>query len=98
EIKLTRTATGAIRETKSSTQGEYRFDLLDPGDYTISVNASGFKAVEDSNLHLQVAQSSQFDVPLAVGSTSERVVVEAGVSTLETQSMAQGTVIGEEKV
>ena len=98
EIRLTRRATGAVRETKSTTSGEYRFDLLDPGDYTIRVTAAGFKILEDSNIHLQVAQSSQFDAPLAVGAVTEQVVVEAGVSTLETQSIAQGTVIGQEKV
>jgi hypothetical protein len=97
-IRLTRTATGAVRQTKSTAQGEYRFDLLDPGGYTIRVEAPGFKTLEDTNLHLQVAQLSQFDATLALGAVTEQVVVEAGVSTLETQSMAQGTVVGEEKV
>src|SRR5271157_221076 len=98
EIRLTRPATGAVREAKTAASGEYRFDLLDPGDYTIRVTAPGFKTAEDSSIQLHVAQSSQFDVPLAVGAVSEQVVIEAGVSTLETQSIAQGAVISREKV
>jgi hypothetical protein len=73
-----------VRETKSESNGEYRFDLLDAGEYTIRVTAAGFKALEDSAIQLHVAQSSQFDVPLAVGAVSEQVVIAAGVSTLET--------------
>jgi len=98
EIQLTRSATGAVRTDKTGASGEYRFDLLDPGDYTIRVTAAGFKTVEDSAIQLHVAQSSQFDVPLTVGAVTDRVVVEAGVSTLEAQSIAQGAVIGQEKV
>jgi len=98
EIRLSRPATGAVREAKTTASGEYRFDLLDPGDYTIRVTAPGFKTAEDSAIQLHVAQSSQFDVPLAVGAVSEQVVIESGVSTLETQSIAQGAVISQEKV
>jgi hypothetical protein len=98
ELRLTRSATGAVRETKTSASGEYRFDLLDPGEYTIRVTAKGFKATEDSAIQLHVAQSSQFDVPLAVGAVSEQVVIQAEVSALETQSIAQGAVISQEKV
>ena len=79
-LRLTRQSTGAARDALSSSQGEYRIDLLEPGDYAIQVTAPGFKTFEDSKIHLQVAQTSQFDVPLALGATSEVVSVEAEVS------------------
>jgi hypothetical protein len=97
-IRLTRQATGAARETVSSSLGEYRIDLLDPGDYSIQVTVPGFRRFEDSRIHLQVAQVSQFDVPLTVGATSDEVMVESEVSPLETGTVAQGTVISQEKV
>jgi hypothetical protein len=97
-VRLTRQTTGAARETLSSGQGDYRLDLLDPGDYSIQVSVPGFKTFEDSRVHLPVAQTSQLDIRLAVGATSDAVKVEADVSPLETGTAAQGTVIGQEKV
>jgi hypothetical protein len=95
---LTQTATGANRDTLSSTTGEYRLDLLEPGDYSISVSAKGFKVFEDPKIHLQVAKASHLDVPLTVGAASEQILVQADVSQLNTESIAQGAVISEEKV
>ena len=98
KIRLTQTATGANRDTLSSTTGEYRLDLLEPGDYSISVSAPGFKVFEDPKIHLQVAKASQLDVPLTVGPASEQILVQGDVSQLNTESIAQGAVISEEKV
>ena len=58
ETRLTRNATGAVRQTVTSVSGEYRLDLLEPDDYTIRVTAPGFKTFEDAHIHLQVAQAS----------------------------------------
>src|SRR5580704_458543 len=63
QLTLTATATGSVRSTSSLTGGIYRFDLLQPGDYAIKATVAGFKTFEDQNLHLQVAQSSSFDIP-----------------------------------
>ncbi|MGO9262786.1 MAG: TonB-dependent receptor domain-containing protein [Bryobacteraceae bacterium] len=98
QIRLTRLATGAARAAAAGTDGEYRLDLLDPGDYAVRVTAPGFKTFEDSNIHLQVAQASQLNVPLTVGATSEEVQVHADVSPLDTENVAQGTVISQEKI
>jgi hypothetical protein len=98
QIRLTRQATGAVRAAAAGTDGSYRFDLLDPGDYVVGVSAKGFKTFEDSNVHLQVAQASQLDVPLTIGATADKVVVHTGVSPLDTENVAQGTVITQEKI
>src|SRR5258708_7769232 len=63
KIHLTSQATGAVRERVASTTGEYRIDVLEPGDYSIRVEAPGFKTFEDPRIHLQVAQFSQLNVP-----------------------------------
>ena len=98
QLTVTSKATGAIRSTTTLTEGLYRFDLLQPGDYGIKVTAAGFKTFEDQGLHLQVAQSSSFDIPLTLGAVTEAVEVTSQVSALETASSAQGTVISSEKV
>jgi len=98
QVRLTSQSTGAVRATLSSIAGEYRVDLLLPGDYSLRVTADGFKTFEDSKIHLQVAQVSQLDVPLVVGAPAESVQVEAEVSPLVAETMSQGTVVSEEKI
>jgi hypothetical protein len=98
QLRLTNDATGATRQTISSALGEYRFDLLEPGDYSLRVTANGFRPSETPKLHLQVAQTSQFNVALTLGTTTEAVTVQADVSPLTTESVGQGTVITQEKV
>ncbi|MGO9231399.1 MAG: TonB-dependent receptor domain-containing protein [Bryobacteraceae bacterium] len=98
QLRLTSQSTGAAREALASGEGEYRIELLPPGDYSLRVTATGFKIFEDSKIHLQVAQVSQLDVPLAVGAASDSVQVQAEVSPLETESVSQGTVVSQEKI
>jgi hypothetical protein len=98
ELTLTAKATGARRAAVSQSGGAYRIDLLQPGDYSASVKAAGFKVFEDPNIHLQVAQSSTFDISLTLGAVTESVQVNSEVSQLEAASVAQGTVISAEKV
>jgi hypothetical protein len=98
KVHLTQTTTGAVRDTLTSSAGDYRLDTLEPGDYSITVTAAGFKVFEDPKIHLQVALSSQFNVPLTIGSTSDSITVEGDVSLLNGESIAQGSVISQEKV
>ncbi len=98
QVRVTRQSTGATRETLTSTDGVYRLELLDPGDYDVRVTAPGFKTYEDTGIHLQVAQSSQLNVALALGATTDSVMVQADVSPLEADSVGQGTVVSQEKV
>ncbi|PWT96840.1 MAG: hypothetical protein C5B51_32435 [Terriglobia bacterium] len=96
-VRLNKLSTGATRETLSGIDGAYRLELIEPGDYSLSVAANGFKTQEYKNIHLQVAQASQLIVTLAVGVLSEHVSVTETVSQLEAVTVAQGTVVGEEK-
>ena len=96
--RLTDNATGFARTAASRADGFYRFDLLPPGDYSIRISLAGFKTFEDSRLHLEVARTSSFDIPLALGAVTESVQVDAAVSPLVTASAAQGTVISSAEV
>jgi hypothetical protein len=97
-VRLTRQSTGSVRESVTDTTGNYRFDLLEPGEYSLRVTAAGFKAYDAAGIHLQVALASQLDASLSVGTVQEEVSVQADVSPVNTESIAQGTVISEEKV
>jgi hypothetical protein len=97
-IQLRSNSTSAVRTALSGADGRYQFNLLPPGEYEISAEATGFKKFVASGIHVQVAQQSQLNISLQVGSTTDSVQVEASVSMLNAESVAQGTVISQEKI
>src|SRR5579883_1108440 len=97
-ISLIRQSTGDTRQTLSDSAGAYRFDLLEPGEYSLHATAAGFSVYNVSSIHLQVALASQLDVHLVIGGTQLEVSVDADVSPVNAETIAQGTVISEEKI
>src|SRR5262249_11108454 len=80
------------------TNGRTAYRLLAPGKYEIRAEAAGFKKFLAADIHVQVAQQSQLNIGLQVGNTTESVQVEAAVSMLNTESVAQGTTVSQEKI
>jgi len=77
--------TSATIKTRTSTNGEYVVALLQPGMYTISVEATGFARGKHTDVTLNVQQTLQIDFQMALGRVSERVtVVATGAPVLQT--------------
>ena len=98
QIVLTNESTGAARKIVSGDTGAYIFTLIRPGKYDIEAVAPGFKTFHDTGFQIDVAAPAQLNIQLEIGAVSESVQVEGVVSMLNTESAAQGTVIGEEKI
>ena len=60
-------STGSERKTESNSEGLYAITNLIPGEYEITVDASGFKKLLIGSLNLQVGQNVSRDVTLEVG-------------------------------
>ena len=97
-IHLTNRSTGATRTLESSDAGNFLFTLLPPGRYDVEASAPGFRTFANLSVPVDVASPARLDIALEVGSISERVEVTEVFSPLNTESAAQGTVIGEEKI
>ncbi len=97
-IRLKNQTTGAERKIESGANGSYNFSLIPPGRYEIEATASGFRTFHDTGIQIDVATPAHLEIPLEVGAVSERVEVTGVVSLLNTESAAQGTIIGEEKI
>ena len=82
-ITLNNTATNVSRATKTDTSGNYRFVSLAPGDYKISVTASGF-APAAVTVTLLTSQTADVPVKLSVGSVTESVNVTTEAPILDT--------------
>jgi hypothetical protein len=98
QIRLRNQATGAERKSTSGTTGEYVFSLIPAGRYDIEAAAEGFRTFHDAGFPVDVAAPAHLDVQLEVGAVSNKVEVVEQVSMLNTESAAQGTVIGDEKI
>src|SRR3954469_2433392 len=98
EVKVTQTATGAVRTVSSGPDGGYVFPALPVGPYQLEVSKQGFSRYVQSGIVLQVDSNPTIDVPLKVGSVSEQVVVEASATMVETQSSGVGQVIDQQRV
>lgn len=85
-VILVNEATKAERSAVTSSAGIFDFQALTPGNYTISVEASGFKRAVARNIVINVATSSSVIIPLEVGLAGESVTVTAAQETINTTS------------
>ncbi len=73
-VVVTSKSTGETRTTLTNESGNYRFDLLGAGAYTVKVSQQGFSAVVQ-NVELLVGQTATANATLTPGATSEVVEV-----------------------
>lgn len=72
---------------KTNDAGEFVFPGLQPGNYTLTVEAAGFKKLEKPGIPLDANDKLDLGaVPLQVGAISESVEVSAQVALLQTES------------
>lgn len=73
--------------------GDYTAPALNPGKYSVTVEAKGFSRTVSGNLVLEVQQSLRQDFKLAVGSVQNTVEVTAETQMLHTEDQTVGQVI-----
>src|ERR1041385_2461456 len=83
EITLTNKETGATRTTKTNDAGEYRFELIPAGTYTIKVTAQGFSAGEAKDVVVQIGRTVTQNFTLQPGGGSETVEVTAAAPLVD---------------
>ncbi|MCU1325246.1 MAG: TonB-dependent receptor plug [Bryobacterales bacterium] len=81
--------TASSQKQVSSDAGEFVFDLLRVGTYTIRIEAQGFKAFTATGLELAAAQHVRRTFGLQVGSVSETVNVDSTTPLVNTVSAEQ---------
>jgi Carboxypeptidase regulatory-like domain len=97
-VTITSQATGISREAKTNDSGYYLIPLLPVSTYTIQVQSSGFKTVEQKDLRLQVDEHRELDFTLLPASVTEKVEVSATQVAVETTAPTLGQVITSEEV
>ncbi len=76
QVTLVNTGTNLKRSVTANANGEYAFNIIDAGTYTVTVEAPGFNKDEFSNLVLQARETKRVDAAMAVGSDVQTVEVQ----------------------
>ena len=97
-VKVTQTATGAVRTANSGTDGAYVLANLPIGPYLLEVTKDGFTKYAQSGIVLQVDSNPTIDVSMKVGSVNEQVTVQADANMVETHTTSVGTVVDNQRV
>ena len=92
-VTLSSAERGVERATKTNGAGRYSFSQLPPSTYTLIVAASGFTKYEQHGIILNAAQESGQNVKLAPGSVTQKVVVNANASILNTSNANVSTLV-----
>jgi hypothetical protein len=93
QVIIKNEATGAIFNAKTVGNGTFSIPALDPGTYTVTVTASGFKQAIVTGVKLDAGTPASVQVTLEVGATTETVTVQGGGDVVQTQSAAVSTTI-----
>src|SRR5690349_17371286 len=75
-VTVTQAATNQVRTVTTNDSGEYVVAQLQPGEYSVKVDATGFKSTINQNIVLQTDETRRVNVTLDVGSVNETVTVE----------------------
>ena len=75
-VVLTASATQTKRTAATNREGRYVFESIEPGDYTIEVNATGFKAGTVAGVKLAEGESVDENFDLILASRAEAITVE----------------------
>ncbi len=84
KVIVTNVGTNESRETTSAGDGTYQVLDLPIGRYRVTAEHEGFTKLITAPHQLEINQTLRIDIPMALGKTSETVVVEAQGLNVET--------------
>ena len=90
-------ATGATVSTTTGGDGNYRFALLQPGQYTVIASASGFRTAQ-TEASVAVGTVATVNLKLPVGSETQTVEVTEAAPLLQTQNADISTTFNAQQI
>ena len=75
-VTLSNDNTNVASTTQTSAAGQYLFDFVLPGDYTLTVESEGFRSFQQQNILVQTRADITVDAAMEIGAVTETVTVE----------------------
>lgn len=88
-VTITQAQTGAVQSETTTASGDYQFDFLRPGTYTIAIESEGFKRSQSTPFELLAGQNVRQTHVLEIGAITETVEVEGAAPLVSTVSSEQ---------
>ena len=98
QVTLTNDGTGGETRTLSASTGSYTFEQVDPGTYSLHVEAKGFTTAITTGLDVHVQQTVTQNYKLAVGNVNTQVTVSVATPLLQAQDASVGQEVNEQLV
>src|SRR5271168_488238 len=98
QVKVTSESSGETRTVTTNSTGSFTVPLLLPGAYRVEVTKEGFRTATIPHVQIVVTETNALNIRLEVGQVSEKVIVEAQVAQLQTESSTLGRVTSSEQV
>ena len=98
QVTVTSESSGEVRTVTTAGPGTFTVPLLLPGAYRVDVTKDGFRTATVPHVQIIVTETNSLNIRLEVGQVSEKVVVEAQVAQLQTESSTLGRVTSGEQV
>src|SRR5207244_11366987 len=97
-VKLLSTRSGSEREVKTNGEGTYVFTAVEPGPYTLRVEATGFKTHQQTEFTVSPSDTRSLDVALEVGAPTETVTVTADAVPIKTDTGARSDTLSAKQI
>jgi Carboxypeptidase regulatory-like domain len=98
KISAKNTATGAIRETATDSEGRFSITNLGPGQYEIRAERAGFRTAVQSGVVLNVGGATVVDLIVQVGEVSEIVEIKQDEPLIEPTKAELSRVVNERSI
>ncbi|MDQ6663016.1 MAG: carboxypeptidase-like regulatory domain-containing protein, partial [Acidobacteriota bacterium] len=93
KVTIVQTSTNFQFSSVTNQDGLYRVPSLQPGTYTLSFEAAGFKKFNREGIDLRAGDVQDVDATMEIGSVSESVEVKGNAAQLETETSATGSLM-----
>ncbi len=92
-VTLQNDETNVQAQAKTSPTGQYLFDFVQPGKYTVKVELTGFKSFLQKNILVQARGDVSVNATLTIGNTNEQITVESAPVSVEFNTSSMGLTV-----
>ncbi|MBI3278898.1 MAG: TonB-dependent receptor [Acidobacteria bacterium] len=98
EVRATNVATGVTVSAQTNEAGSYSIPFLPSAIYDVSAELQGFKKFVQAGVQIRVAETTELNIAMDVGTVAETLEVNEATPLLDTASSSLGQVIDERRI
>ena len=97
-VTLTDTQTGRSYTTTTGGSGDYKFESINFGVYTLKVTSDGFKSYVANNVKIDANRAYRLNPKLEIGDVTAEVTIQAGAELVNSSNAQLSTTVSPKQV